>query len=104
MSLTFPLTTKIIIDNSSSDAPCVAYCPELDISSCGPTEEKAKQMLNETIEIVLTEAAKDGTLNKYLEEVGYTIKEKTITPPVVSYTPYFFPMPRYLQNNYQWAV
>lgn len=40
----------------------VAYSPELDVSSCGPTLEKAKANLKEAVELFLEEAEKMGTL------------------------------------------
>ena len=55
MSISLPLTTKIFLDKRSSDAQYVAYCPELDVASCGPTKEKARFMLSEAIKIVLEE-------------------------------------------------
>lgn len=44
-----------MIDRRSSDAPFVAYSPELDVASCGPTEETARQNLHEAVTIVLEE-------------------------------------------------
>ncbi len=94
MSLNIPITTKIIYDKASSDAPYVAYSPELDVSSCGPTPEKAKEMLYEAIEIVLEEAAKENKLDEYLESVGYTKDKKGLVPPKVSFEPFFFSFPK----------
>lgn len=39
----------------------VAYCPELDISSCGNTVEHAKGMLKTAVRLFLEEAEKMGT-------------------------------------------
>jgi predicted RNase H-like HicB family nuclease len=49
----------------------VAYNPELDVSSCGPTLEKAKINIKDAISGFLKSAAKMGTLNGILEEAGY---------------------------------
>jgi len=49
----------------------VAYCPELDISSCGNTVEQAKEMLKSAIRLFLEEAEKMGTLEDILEEANY---------------------------------
>ena len=49
----------------------VAYCPELDISSCGNTVEHAKEMLKTAIRLFLEEAEKMGTLEDILEEANY---------------------------------
>ncbi len=89
MALSFPLTTKIFLEGDSKDAPYVAYCPELDISSCGKTEDKARKMLKEAIEIVLSEAAKDGTLDKYLKSVGYTKSGRHLNLPKISFESFY---------------
>ncbi len=48
-----------------------AYCPELDVVSCGRDIEEARKNLLEVIEIQLEEAAKLGTLRAFLENVGF---------------------------------
>ena len=52
MDISIPMTIKIMVDKRSKDAPFVAYTPELDVVSCGPTEEKARQNLHDAVEIV----------------------------------------------------
>ena len=47
-----------------------AYCPELDVVSCGADLEEARKNLLEVIEIQLEEAATLGTLKEFLEEAG----------------------------------
>ncbi len=47
-----------------------AYCPELDVASCGHTSEEAKKNLRDVIEIQLEETAKLGTLKDFLAEAG----------------------------------
>ena len=49
----------------------VAYCPELDVPSCGETVEQAKINLKEVILIHLTETTKMGTLDKLLQDAGF---------------------------------
>jgi predicted RNase H-like HicB family nuclease len=49
----------------------VAYCPKLDISSCGNTVEQAKKMLKMATRLFLEEAEKMGTLEDILEEANY---------------------------------
>lgn len=55
-----------------------SYSPELDVASCGHTSEESKKNLVEVIEIQLEETAKLGTLNDFLEEAGYVIKDKVL--------------------------
>jgi len=54
------------------DGTYVAYCPELDVSSCGNTVEHAKNMLKTAVRLFLEEAEKLGTLADILEESRYT--------------------------------
>jgi predicted RNase H-like HicB family nuclease len=90
MSLLFPLTVKIINEKESKDAPYVAYTPELDISSCGPTEEKARQNLEEAVEILLEETEKKGRLNELMEELGFRKEKASWRPPRVSFEQFVF--------------
>ena len=55
-----------------------AYCPELDVASCGHTSEEAKKNLREVIEIQLEETAKLGTLNDFLAEAGYAVEDEVL--------------------------
>ena len=82
---------KIIVDKHSKDAPFIAYAPELDIASCGPTEEKARENLHEAVKITMQEIERKGKLTEFLKEMGFQ-KEKTHwVPPRVSFEPFFFP-------------
>lgn len=49
----------------------VAYCPELDVSSCGNTVEHSKEMLKTAVRLFIEEAEKMGTLEDILEEANY---------------------------------
>ncbi len=50
-----------------------AYCPELDVASCGKDIEEARNNLLEVIEIQLEETEKLGTLKEFLEDAGYDL-------------------------------
>ena len=50
-----------------------AYCPELDVASCGMDIEEARNNLIEVIEIQLEETAQLGTLKSFLEDAGYDL-------------------------------
>ena len=64
----------------------VAYCPELDISSCGNTVEHAKEMLKTAVKLFIEEAEKIGTLKDILEEASYKkdASGKWIPPKLVA--------------------
>ena len=68
------------------DASYVAYCPELDISSCGNTVEHAKEMLKTAIRLFLEEAENMGTLEDILEETNYKkdASGKWLPPKIVA--------------------
>lgn len=91
MQVNLPLTVKIIIDKHSKDASYVAYTPELDVSSCGPTESKARKNLHEAAQILLEEINKKGDLPTFLEELGFQKINKNWVPPTVSFEPFSFP-------------
>ena len=90
MDIEVPLTVKITQDKQSKSAPWVAYNPELDVASCGPTQDKAKKNLTEAIGIILNGAAEDGNLKDLLLESGFQIQAKGITPPKVSLNKFTF--------------
>ena len=49
-----------------------AYCPELDVASCGHTPEEAKKNLGEVIAIQLEETARLGTLKDFLSLFNFS--------------------------------
>ena len=54
----------------------VAHNPELNVSSCGDTIDKAKSNLRDALIGFLKSAQKLGTLKEILEEAGYAQKNK----------------------------
>jgi len=64
----------------------IAYCPELDISSCGDSIEKARAMLKTAVRLFLEEAEKAGTLNDILEESKFIrdAKGRWIPPRLIA--------------------
>jgi len=69
-----PIDYSAIIFNE--EGTFVAYCPELDISSCGNTVEHAKEMLKTAVRLFIEESEKMGTLTDILEEAKYN-KDQT---------------------------
>lgn len=49
----------------------IAYCPALDLCSCGKTEREAKKNFEECLKIYLDETIKHGTLEKDLLRLGW---------------------------------
>jgi len=59
---------------------CVAKIPELDFVAQGRTIEEAKSNLIEVINIQFVEMRALGTLEDYLAECGFVIKDDSIEP------------------------
>ena len=91
MDISIPMTIKIMVDKHSKDAPFIAYSPELDVASCGPTEEKARKNLHEAVEILMHEVETKGKLTEFLKEMGFQKEKARWIPPRVSFEPFFFP-------------
>jgi predicted RNase H-like HicB family nuclease len=49
----------------------VAYVPELDLSSCGASDDEARRNIRDAVEGFLDASADMGTLPEILEEAGY---------------------------------
>ena len=84
-----PIKYDVIVHKE--DETYVAYCPELDISSCGNSAGHSKEMLKTAVRLFLEEAEKMGTLADILEEArfkkdesGYWIPPKLEVTELVS--------------------
>lgn len=64
----------------------IAYCPELDISSCGNNVEHAKKMLKTAVRLFIEEAIKTGSIYDILEEAEYKkdADGKWIAPRIIA--------------------
>jgi predicted RNase H-like HicB family nuclease len=62
----------------------VAYCPELDVSSCGYTVDEARRNLQTALRLFIEEAAKLGTLQQILSEAGYDTAQAVMQSPTIS--------------------
>lgn len=63
----------------------IAYCPPLDLSSCGNTFEQTKDRIAEAIDVFLQETIKMGTFNDVLQDCGWKKAARPKThwePPV----------------------
>jgi predicted RNase H-like HicB family nuclease len=52
-------------------ATYVAHAPELDVSSCGDTDEQARKNIQDAVRGFLETSAENGTLEEVLLEAGY---------------------------------
>lgn len=61
----------------------IAYSPSIDISTVGKTFEEAQKRFEEIVNIFFEELIKMGTLEDVLTNLGWTKKNKELTPPLV---------------------
>ncbi len=59
----------------------VAHVPELDVSSCGETTEKARTNIQDAVRGFLEVAEDKGTLDEIMEEAGYERNGSEWKPP-----------------------
>ncbi len=59
----------------------VAYVPELDLSSCGATDQEARKNIRDAVSGFLETSAEMGTLPEILEEAGYQRDGDSWRPP-----------------------
>ncbi len=59
----------------------VAYVPELDLSSCGTTDEEARKNVQDAVRGFLETSRDMGTLEEILEEAGYVREGDTWRAP-----------------------
>lgn len=53
----------------------VAYCPALELSSCGRNIEEAQKMFTEAAQLFLQDCIKRNVLDEVLEECGWELGE-----------------------------
>ena len=70
---------KITIEFWKEGELHVTRCPELDMLSQGYSLEEAKKNLLEVIEIQFEEMEEMGTLDEFLEENGFRVKDNILT-------------------------
>ena len=61
----------------------VAFCPALNLATQGKTFEEADKAFDELIQIFMEEVIEMGTLDKVLEESGWTKTKQHWTPPTL---------------------
>jgi len=59
----------------------IAHAMPLDVMSSGLTSEKAKEALDEAVQLFLETAADMGTLDEILQESGYELNQENWVSP-----------------------
>jgi predicted RNase H-like HicB family nuclease len=69
---------KITIEFWREGKLYIANCPELDILAQGYSLDEARKNLHEVIEIHFEEMKRLGTLDQFLEDMGYKLQDDII--------------------------
>ncbi len=64
-------------------AAFVAYSPALDLSSSGSSEQEAKRMFGEAVEVFFEELMEMDTVDSVLKDLGWTKAKGQFHPPEV---------------------
>lgn len=73
----------------------VSYCPALNLSSFGDSEQDAKEAFDEALTIFLHDVDKKGTLEKVLLNLGWSLRKfpnVSFLPPDSDYNSYTKPV------------
>ena len=61
----------------------IAYSPALDLSTSGKSLKEAKKRFEEASTLFIEELNKKGTTTEVLKELGWTVGDRRLTPPVI---------------------
>lgn len=75
----------LVLDDSGQ---YVAYCPALELSSYGDTEDEARQAFEEALRFFAADTARRGTLDQLLLAFGWRLVKK----PLAVYEPPRLPL------------
>ena len=53
------------------DESWIAFCPDLDLSTCGTTEDAAYEAMRQSIDLFIRSCIERGTLEQALRELGW---------------------------------
>ena len=67
----FQFTGKVGVVFFKEDDKIIAFCPSLDLTTCGKNESEAEKNFKECLKIYLEETIKHGTLEKDLFKHGW---------------------------------
>ena len=76
------MNVQITIEVTKKGTWYLARIPELDFISQGRTQEEAKKNLLEVLKIQFDEMRSMGTLEDYLNECGFEMKDNEVIPKI----------------------
>jgi predicted RNase H-like HicB family nuclease len=80
----------------------VSFCPALNLSSFGDTEDDAKKGFDEAMTLFLDELHKRGTLEKELLNLGWQLRKfptASFLPPDANYNSYKKPVQKRIRER-----
>jgi len=83
IKLKFEGKLKVLLLKDSDEENIVAYCPTLELSTCGSTSEEARKNFLVVLQIYFEETIRHGTLEKDLIKLGWKLNALNLTmiPP-----------------------
>lgn len=78
-----PIQARVPVIMMKEGKRFVAYTPALDLSTSGRTFEQAKKRFEEAVQIFIEETTQRGTIERVLENYGWTRIRQQWAPPVV---------------------
>ncbi|MFH1353214.1 MAG: hypothetical protein ABIH68_06565 [bacterium] len=74
---------KVLLLKGLAEENTVAYCPSLELSTCGSSSAEARKNFLVALRIYLKETIKHGTPEKYLIKLGWKVNALNLTmiPP-----------------------
>ncbi len=77
------ITLKLPYILFEEDGFQILYCPPLDLTGYGPTEEDAKHSFKTVLDEYFRYTVNKGTLIKDLEKLGWEFKKKSLKKPII---------------------
>ena len=63
------------------DGQMIAYCPALDLSTYGESEDDVRTAFDEAVEIFLSDSLQNQSLERSLLKMGWTLMRHNYIPP-----------------------
>ena len=74
---------KLQFDVIKEGKTYVAYCPALDLSTCGKSIANAKASFSEAVDLFFETIIENNSLEETLSNLGWQIKGHKLMPPIV---------------------
>ena len=80
---------QLQVEVFKEDGQFIAYCPALDLSTCGKTFEQVQRRFEEVLALFIDDLEERGTLEEVLRSYGWKVKRaptpRWIPPKVIGH-------------------